>query len=102
MSTIYDFSRKINELTTKKQYKEALLFFKLNKMPFDQQEIGTNVYLVSNMLNCLRHEKELEAAFKFLERYDVKVDDSTPERSLKLKTILPKSIQPTIGTKRKK
>jgi len=82
MSTIYDFSRKINELNTKKQYKEALLFFKLNKTPFDQQEIGTNMYLVSNMLNCLRHEKELEAAFKFLERYDVKVDDSTPERVL--------------------
>jgi len=82
MSTLYDFSRKVHELSASKQYNEALLFFKTNKAAYGQQEIAANPYLMSDMLSNMRHIKAFSAAYKFMDLYGVQLDEATPERIL--------------------
>jgi len=82
METIYDFSKKINQLTTTKQYNEALTYFKEHKLTFDQSQIAGNIFVVSDIITCLRHIKAYSAAYKFMELYAISIDDSTPERLL--------------------
>jgi tetratricopeptide (TPR) repeat protein len=82
METIYDFSKKINQLTTAKQYNEALTYFKEHKLTFDQSQIVGNIFLVSDIITCLRHIKAYSAAYKFMELYAISIDETTPEKLL--------------------
>jgi len=82
MSTIFDFSRNINKLYSEKKYAEALVFFKNNKECFTHAEIKSNSYLISDIINCLRHTKAYLPAYKFVEYYEVIIDETSPERIL--------------------
>jgi len=81
MSSMYDFS-KMNELYSAKKYNEALIYFKSNKTSFSQQEITGNIYLISDIINCLRHISAFDASFKFMNIYGINIDNDTPERVL--------------------
>lgn len=82
MMGFFDFSRHIGSLKTEKKYKEALSFFKENKTHYTTEQIGKNEYLISDMLTCLRHSNYFDAAFQFLNIYQIKIDEETSERIL--------------------
>lgn len=79
---LFEFSSAIREFVRKEQFEEALAFFKENKEHFSKEEIGSNPYIVSDILNCLRKTDNMEAAFRFLEIYDIDIHEHTPERVL--------------------
>ena len=74
MSSIYDFSKTINDLRKEKKNKEALSFFKSNKLKFKENEIAGNEYLVSNILYCLRDINETDYGFLFLNEYNIEIN----------------------------
>jgi tetratricopeptide (TPR) repeat protein len=82
MSSLYDFSKHIRSLTSNKQYKDALDYFKKNKIQFDNEEIANNEYLVSDILSCLRRTNYLDAGFQFLQAYRIEINGETKERIL--------------------
>jgi cold shock CspA family protein len=82
MMGFFDFSSHIGSLKTEKKYKEALSFFKENKAHYTNEQIGKNEYLISDMVTCLRHSNYFDAAFQFLNIYQVKIEEETSERIL--------------------
>ena len=80
MSSIYDFSKTINDLRKEKKYKDALSFFKSNKLKFNENEIAGNEYLVSNILYCLRDINETDYGFLFLNEYNIEINKETKSR----------------------
>ena len=82
MSSIYEFSRHIGKLRSEKKFGEALSFFKENKNSVSEIEIANNIYLVSDMLTCLRQQNHFDAGFKFLQIYSVKINGDTNQRIL--------------------
>ena len=82
MSSIYDFSKTINDLRKEKKNKEALSFFKSNKLKFNENEIAGNEYLVSNILYCLRDINETDYGFLFLNEYNIEINKETKSRIL--------------------
>lgn len=74
------FAEQIHTLVVNKQYGEALQFFKANK--HGVENIGSNAWLVSDMLTALRNTKAYEAAYKFLEIYALTINNHTPLRVL--------------------
>ena len=82
MSSIYEFSKHIGKLRSEKKFREAISFFKENKNSVSEIEIANNIYLVSDMLTCLRQQNHFDAGFKFLQIYSVKINGETNERIL--------------------
>ena len=82
MSSLYDFSRHIRQLTGGKNYSEALSFFKEGKASFDETQISNNQYLIADILTCLRHENFFDAGFLFLSTYGIEINEETSERIL--------------------
>ncbi len=82
MPSLYDFSKHIRSLTSSKKYKEALDYFKTNKVQFDDVEIARNEYLVSDILSCLRRANFVDAGFQFLQTYGIEINEETKERIL--------------------
>lgn len=82
MTSLFDFSRQIAQHTRAKKYDTALQCFKVGKSAYSNDQIGGNIYLVSDMLSCLRHTNNFDAAFKFLDIYNVKINEETEERLL--------------------
>jgi hypothetical protein len=80
--SFFDFSKTIKALVKEKKYREALDYFKENKVGFTSDKISGNGYLVSDMLSAMRHIDKCSHAFKFLDIYDIKIDDNTDERIL--------------------
>lgn len=76
MISLFDFSRQIAALKKDGKFSEALAFFKENKACFPIDELAKNEYVVSDVLTCLRHTKQLDAGFKFLEIYNIGIDSS--------------------------
>lgn len=74
MSTIRDFHREINSLVKTGNYKAALSFFKREKTTFTPNEIASNVFIVSDVLKCLRMTKAYTAAGRFLAIYKINID----------------------------
>lgn len=82
MSSLYDFSRHISQLTREKKYNDALKFFKENKTDFSKEQIGNNEYLISDILSCLRHTNYFDAGFQFLSIYGIEINNEAKERLL--------------------
>ena len=80
--TIFDFSREITDLRKVSKFSEALDYFKSNKGQFTKSDISNNAYLISNIIHCLRKTNNLDAGFKFLDMYEIKITGETQERIL--------------------
>jgi tetratricopeptide (TPR) repeat protein len=79
---IIEFSKQIAALKKEKKYSEVLSFFKENKGSFTNEQIGSNEYIVSDMLTCLRYSNYLDAGFQFLSIYGVSISEGQKERVL--------------------
>lgn len=80
MNTFREFQQEIHQLSTAKKYQEALSYFKQNKYQYAQNEIAANVYLVADLLTCLRCTKAFDAVDKFLDIYKITIDEHTHDR----------------------
>lgn len=80
--TVTELSQNIHKYIVDKNYDVALSYFKQNKTGLNLSEISNNDYLISDMLSALRMTKSFEAAFRFIEIYDVHIDINTSFRVL--------------------
>jgi tetratricopeptide (TPR) repeat protein len=81
-STIFNFSKQIRELISRKEYREALNYFKLNKHLVSPAEIRKNAFIIADMLVCLRNTGYLKEGLAFLAMYGITIDESTDEKIL--------------------
>jgi tetratricopeptide (TPR) repeat protein len=79
MTSLFDFSQTISKFNKDKKFSETLKYFKENKTEFTNEQIVSNVYLISAMLTALRKTENFDNAFKFLEIYKVVIDKNTKE-----------------------
>jgi tetratricopeptide (TPR) repeat protein len=82
MPTLFEFSQHINTLKKEKKYTDAITYFRLNKGGFSKEQIGTNEYLVSDIISCLRYSNHIDAGFQFLTIYGVLINEFQKERVL--------------------
>lgn len=82
MNSIFELSRPFEQFRKQEKFSEALLYFKENKIHFTNEEISQNIYLVSDMLTCLRKLNHFEAGFKFLAIYNIQINENTNDRVL--------------------
>lgn len=80
--TILELSQNIHKYVIDKNYDVALSYFKQNKTGLSNSEISNNEYLISDMISALRMTKSFNAAFKFLEIYDIHIDINSSFRLL--------------------
>jgi len=80
--TLYDFSQELSKLNKEKNYKESLNYFKEHKVSYTTDQISGNEYIISAMLTALRHTNNFDNAFKFLQIYNIDINDSTKDRVL--------------------
>jgi len=79
MLTLFDFSRAISKLNTERKYSDALKYFKQNKTQFTSEQISGNEYLISAMITALRKINDFDNAFRFLDVYNIRIDNNTKE-----------------------
>lgn len=72
MKTLLDFSRYINDLIKQKKYENVILMFRDNNGQFSKDEIASNEYLVSNLINAYKQEKKFDNAWQLIT--DFKID----------------------------
>jgi hypothetical protein len=82
MSTLFDFSRKISELKRQQKYRDAIIYFRENKAPFTNDQIKNNNYLIADMITCLRKADYIDAAFSFLDIYQILISETTNQNVL--------------------
>ncbi len=82
MTNLFEFSRHIGELRKEKKFSEVLTYFRDNKIDFTNEQIAHNAYLVSDMLTALRHTSNFSAGIKFLEIYNIEINEKTNNRIL--------------------
>lgn len=80
MSNLSDFQKQIHTYTASSQFVEALAYFKEKKHFFLKSEIASNVFLVADILTCLRKTGAYEAAARFIEIYGIVLNDLLHER----------------------
>jgi tetratricopeptide (TPR) repeat protein len=74
---LFDLSSTIRRFNKEEKYKEALQLFKEHKENFTNEQIASNLYLVTAMLTALRHTGNAEAALRFLDMYGVPITEET-------------------------
>ncbi|HEY5123162.1 MAG TPA: hypothetical protein VIK14_05450 [Ignavibacteria bacterium] len=79
MPTLYEFSRKISDLNKEKKYNDALKYFKDNKSEFKNELISGNEYIVAAIITALRHINKYDNAFKFLDLYNIQINNNTKD-----------------------
>jgi len=79
---LIQFSQNICKLNKEKKFSDTLKFFKENKTAFTKEQIRENDFLVSAMLNALQKTNYIDSAFKFLDVYNITIDENTKERVL--------------------
>jgi hypothetical protein len=77
---LYEFSQQISQLKKDEKYDEVMAFFKQNKASFANEEIAKNEYIISDMLLSLRKLSRYNAGFKFLDIYNIEINNNTKER----------------------
>jgi len=82
MITLFEFSKNISNLNKEEKYQDALRYFKENKPFFSIEQIGKNVYIISDIFKALRKTDNFNNAFKFLDFYNIKINENTIERVL--------------------
>lgn len=75
--TVFEFSQKIFALNKEGNYHQALSLFNENISRFEAKGVASNEYLISAMLSVFRKTNNLESAFSFLDKYDVKIGPET-------------------------
>jgi tetratricopeptide (TPR) repeat protein len=81
-NSLIEFSQTISKLNKEKRYGEALKYFKDNKASFTDRQIAGNDYILSAMLTALRHTSNFDAAFAFINRYNITFSEATNEMVL--------------------
>lgn len=76
---LIDFSQSILKLNKEKKFSDALKYFKDNKTAFSSDEISSNPFLISAMITALRQTNNIDKAFRFLEIYNISINEETPE-----------------------
>ncbi|NLO20109.1 MAG: hypothetical protein GX121_09625 [Ignavibacteria bacterium] len=82
MAPLFAFSQAINKLNNEKKFSDSLQYFRENKAQFTTKQIASNDYLISSMITALRKTGNIGNAFKFLEAYNITIDEKTKERTL--------------------
>lgn len=82
VSAMLEFSQTVSKLNKEKKYSNTLEVFKEKKAEFSDSEIANNEYLISTIVTALRHTKNCDHAFKFLEHYKIEISETTNERIL--------------------
>ncbi len=82
MPTLFEFSQQIAKFKKEKKFSEALSYFKENRGNFTKEQIRNNEYIVSDMISCLRYSNNLDAGFKFLNFYEIEINEQQKERVL--------------------
>lgn len=77
MQTLFDFSSEIKKLCNEKKYDEALNYFKINKTNYSGKDISGNAFIIANIISALRHTGKYDAAFKFMNFYNVDINEKT-------------------------
>lgn len=76
---LIEFSQAILKLNKEKKFGDALKYFKENKIIFSPDEISSNPFLISSMITALRQTNNIDKAFRFLEIYNISINEETPE-----------------------
>ena len=71
---------KVRQLMQAKQYEAALLYFKNNKVDVNVVDIASNNGLVADIISALRNTKAFDAAYRFLEIYNIDINSGTALR----------------------
>ena len=79
MATLFEFSQALSKLNKEKNYTDTLKYFKENKTQFTTEQIASNDYIISAMLTALRQTGNFDNAFRFLDLYNVSIDENTKE-----------------------
>ena len=79
MATLFEFSQALSKLNKEKNYTVTLKYFKENKTQFTTEQIASNDYIISAMLTALRQTGNFDNAFRFLDLYNVSIDENTKE-----------------------
>lgn len=74
MPSLFEFSQSISPLVREEKFAEALEYFRENKGEFTPAQIGTNKYIVSDIIKCLIELNHYDAIFIFLEMHDAIID----------------------------
>lgn len=76
---LIEFSQAILKLNKEKKFNDALKHFKDNKTQFTAEQIASNEYLISAMITALRQTGNFDNAFRFLELYNINIDENAKE-----------------------
>ena len=79
---LIEFSQTILKLNKEKNFTETLKYFKENKSKFAFEDIRSNSFIVSAMVNALRHTKNVSKGFTFLEIHNITISEATDEKIL--------------------
>jgi len=79
---MFEFSNKILTLKKEDKYNEAIKFFKENKHNFSKKDISENKYIIASMLTCLRKANYVKMTYKFLEEYQIDINENSEELML--------------------
>ena len=74
MATLYDFSRTIAAFNKEKHFADALNYFKEFKVDFTAAQIGSNKYIVNDIITALIETNHFDVIFTFIEQYNVVLD----------------------------
>jgi tetratricopeptide (TPR) repeat protein len=74
MATLYDFSRTIAAFNKEKHFADALNYFKEFKVDFTGAQIGSNKYIVNDIITALIETNHFDVIFTFIEKYNVVLD----------------------------
>jgi len=69
--TLFKLSQSIRSLNKEGKFSEALKFFRENKLAFTPEQIGSNKYIVSEIVAALIETGHHNAIFAFIEQYKV-------------------------------
>ena len=78
MNSIFELSRPIECFRKEGKYHEALNLFKIHKQEFTKEEISQNIYLISDIVTCLRKTDQFDSGFKFLQIYNININSDKP------------------------
>ena len=74
MASLFDFIQNISKLNNEKKFAETLKYFKDNKNEFTVEQIGSNRFIVNEMVLALIETNHYEVIFNFIEQYNVVFD----------------------------
>lgn len=69
--TLFEFSQAIRNLNREEKFHETLKFFRENKTSFSPEQIGSNKYIVNEMVSALIETNNHDAIFAFIEQCKV-------------------------------